>query len=117
MLESAADAISRCNPFHMLYISVSQNTVADENEEVKELMEVVHISINLVISDAKADMMSWNTKVKVLSSSYQRLMQRSGRMRSPPRSIQFKLLSASHQGSLTQNLTCQPWQAVGSRRA
>ena len=44
----------------MLYISVSQNTVADENEEVKELMEVVHISINLVSSDAEADMMSWN---------------------------------------------------------
>ena len=39
MLESAADAISRCNPLHMLYISVSQNTVADENEEVKELIE------------------------------------------------------------------------------
>ena len=30
----------RCKPLHMLYVSVSQTTVADENEDVKELMEV-----------------------------------------------------------------------------
>jgi hypothetical protein len=39
-LQSAANAISRCKPLHMLYISVSQTTVADENEDVKELMEI-----------------------------------------------------------------------------
>ena len=49
---------------HMPYISVNQTTVTDENEDVKELMgvdlEVVHIVINLVSSDADANMMSWN---------------------------------------------------------
>jgi hypothetical protein len=39
-LQSAADAILTCKPLHMLYISVSQTTVADENEDVKELMEI-----------------------------------------------------------------------------
>ena len=54
-LQSAADAILRCKPLHMLYISIIQTTVADENTDVKELMEitldVVHIAINLVNSD------------------------------------------------------------------
>jgi hypothetical protein len=57
-LQSAADAISRCKPLHMPYISVNQTTVTDENEDLN--LEVVHIAINLVSSDGDANMMSWN---------------------------------------------------------
>ena len=54
-VQSAAATISRCKPLHMLYISVSQTSVANENEDIKELMEinleVIHIAINSVSSN------------------------------------------------------------------
>ena len=63
-LQSAKDAVLRYKPFHMLYISVRQTSVTNENEDVKELigidLEVVRIAIKFVSSDADANMMSWN---------------------------------------------------------
>ena len=34
-LQSAADALSRCRPLHMLYVSVDQERIADSDKELK----------------------------------------------------------------------------------
>ena len=64
-MQNAADAISRCKPLHMMYISVSQHQPSDQGDDVKEVMEAdlegIHITLNSVSSDADATMMSWNT--------------------------------------------------------
>ena len=61
-LQSAADAISRCRPLHMLYVLVDQMRVANSDEELREFLELdledVHVAINLVNSDKEVNMMS-----------------------------------------------------------
>ena len=39
-LQSAADALSRYRPLHMLYLSVDQEKAAYSDEELKELLEL-----------------------------------------------------------------------------
>jgi hypothetical protein len=60
-LQSVADALSRCRPLHMLYVSVDQERAADNDEELKEFLELdledVHVT-NLVNSDKEVNMMS-----------------------------------------------------------
>ena len=45
-----ADAISRCKHLHMFYVSVGQTMVADKDYDFSQLLEVVHVVINLVNS-------------------------------------------------------------------
>ena len=63
-MKSTADAISRCKPLHMMYISASQQQASSGNDDDKEILEVdleaVQIAIDSVSSDAKIIMMSWN---------------------------------------------------------
>ena len=63
-LQSAADALSRCRPLHMLYVSVDQTRVADSDKELREFLEVdleeVHVAITLVNNDEEVKMMSWD---------------------------------------------------------
>ena len=37
-LQSAADAISRCKPLHMLSVSVGQTMVTDKDDDVKQVL-------------------------------------------------------------------------------
>ena len=57
-LPSAADAISRCRPLHMLYVSVDQERVADSDGELREFLEPdiedIHVAINLVNSRSRS---------------------------------------------------------------
>jgi hypothetical protein len=50
------------NPY--TYVSVGQTTVADETDDLNQLLEVDlevdHVAINLVNSDGEANMMSWD---------------------------------------------------------
>ena len=63
-LQSAADAISRCKPLHMLYISIGQTGPADSDEEFMEFLELkledVYVAVNLINSDEEVNMMSWD---------------------------------------------------------
>lgn len=63
-MQIMADAISRCKPLHMMYISASQHQPNTVYDEVKEFLEVdlvtLHAAISLVSSDTVATMMSWN---------------------------------------------------------
>ena len=60
--QSAADAISSCQPLHMLYISIGQTGPADSDEEFMEFLELdledVHVAVNLINSDKEVNMMS-----------------------------------------------------------
>jgi hypothetical protein len=59
-LQSAVDAISRCRPPHMVYVSVDQTKVGDGDEELREFLDLdledVHVAINLVNSDKEVNM-------------------------------------------------------------
>ena len=61
-----ADAISRCKHLHMFYVSVGQTMVADKDYDFSQLLEVVHVVINLVNSDTEANTMSWNIIFKAM---------------------------------------------------
>ena len=39
-LQSAADTLSRCRPLHMLYVSLDQVKNADQDDELKEFLEL-----------------------------------------------------------------------------
>ena len=39
-MQNAADAISRCKPLHMMYISASQQQASSRSDDVKKILEV-----------------------------------------------------------------------------
>ena len=60
--QNAADAISRCKPLHMMYVSAGQHHHNTRHGVVKELLEVdlktIHAAMNLVKVNKENTMMS-----------------------------------------------------------
>ena len=61
---SAAGAITRCRPLHMLYVSIDRTIPIDRDGEFREFLEldleVVHVAVNLINNDDEFNMMSWD---------------------------------------------------------
>ena len=54
-IQNAADALLRCRPLHMLYVSIDQTGPTGSDEEFREFLELdledVHVAVNLVNND------------------------------------------------------------------
>ena len=61
---SVVDMITRRNPLHMLYVSIDQTMPIDSDGEFREFLELdleeVHVAVNLINNNDKANMMSWD---------------------------------------------------------